>query len=269
MSTQSQSNPECAISSAEKLEGTVSHPPSAACPASHMRFTRFSRISPPIIRRHTRGPSFRSSGLFPRLRLTRRSVYAECFPAVSIDVVAWTLRSLGRHLLELLSRFAQHIAHALHLRGIASRRRPERSSRDPHERPHHLGPAGTERVPPVIPGRRPAPDALHPGRFLLECVPPFVGNVIDALTVLTRLHTHQSLVLQLLEIRVDSPGARLVHAAGAHFHLFHQLIAVHRPLRQQREQRQTDLARLEEAPPPAPRLAPVPLGLEAEPGTPA
>src|SRR5260370_26483266 len=47
MSTQSQSNPACAMISAELLLGIISHPPSVGSPLAHFCRNRFSRIPNP------------------------------------------------------------------------------------------------------------------------------------------------------------------------------------------------------------------------------
>src|SRR6266508_2183763 len=141
-------------------------------------------------------------------------------PARLIDLIAF--RTLRRHLIQLFGRLPQRGAHPFHLRRIAARRRPKRRARQAHKRPHHLEPAGAPGVAPVVPRRRPAPDPLHARRPLLERLPPLIRDRIHPLAILAGLHP---------------------------------LVPSHRPLLEQRKQRQAHLARLEEATTPAPRLA--------------
>jgi len=67
-----------------------------------------------------------------------------------------------------------------------------------------------------------------------------VGQVV-ALTPALGLRLDEALVLQELEGRVDRAGARAPDAVGAGVELLDDLVAVHGPLEQQREDRGTDV----------------------------
>src|SRR4029077_16053018 len=70
----------------------------------------------------------------------------------------------------------------------------------------------------------------------------------EQLAPVALLRADQSLVLELLEGRVDRDGTRAPHAVAALLHLLHDLVAVARLLREQQQGRRADVA--------AARLAP-------------
>ena len=105
------------------------------------------------------------------------------------------------------------------------------------------------------PGRRGhAGHGLLPRRLLVLALglgPAGVGEGEPA-AALALLTGDQVLVLEQLEGRVDRPRARPPDAAGARLQLLDHLVAVHRPLGQQGQDRGPDVAPAAPSPPPTP-----------------
>jgi len=101
--------------------------------------------------------------------------------------------------------------------------------------------------------RRRAARAL-PSRLQLNAAR--VGDRVHALAV-ALLGGHQTLVFEHLERRVDRPGARAPHPAASLLELPYEVVAVHRPLLEDREQRRPDVSPARPASPRPRRPEPV------------
>ena len=84
--------------------------------------------------------------------------------------------------------------------------------------------------------------ALHGAGLWAACSRPGVRQLVDPLARLGRGLADEVLVLELLERRVDGPGARPPDASGSLGELLDDLVAVHGLLGEQREDRGADVA---------------------------
>src|SRR5215216_1764661 len=108
--------------------------------------------------------------------------------------------------------------------------------RDLHGRADELHPGVPERTEPL--GRRTEVPRRVVGALapLLQLGLARVGDRVDALAVLL-LAPHEPLLLEELQGRVDRPRARSPHATAALLELLDQVVAVHRPLRDDAKER--------------------------------
>jgi hypothetical protein len=126
-------------------------------------------------------------------------------------------------------------------------------------RAEELGRFGVVEAPPAAPVLGPLPDPLDRFATRTELGAARVGEAIDALAP-ALLRRDETFVLELLEGRVDGPGARPVGALGAFLEALHELVAVPVAFLEEGEQGEADLAGAEEAPAIAPGPVAVSMG---------
>src|SRR6185436_15009798 len=141
---------------------------------------------------------------------------------------------LGEQPVDLLACVRQDIGGVLSL-GLRTR------SRELHGRGRELAP-GLAELPEPLAERPELPGLAGPALpALLELGPARVGDRVDALAV-PLLARDEPLVLEQLQRRVDRSRARPPRPAAPLLEFADQVVAVHRVVRQQREQRGSDVA---------------------------